>query len=141
MLTACAGHETPNSQNPAAQPPPTAAGQAPEGQPARTPPGDHKPVPPGQIDATALPEGYPKKVWTEGDGKTVGVVAQEGGCGKASAEVAEQTPRRIVLLLVETTPSTPEMCTMDLRYPTVTVELEQPLGERTVVLKSEQRTS
>lgn len=78
-------------------------------------------------------------VWTEEGGSTVGVVAQEGGCGRASVEVPEQTDAQVVVLMVEKVPATPQMCTMDLRYPKLTTELDQPLGDRTVVLKAEQR--
>ncbi|WP_051385425.1 hypothetical protein [Actinokineospora inagensis] len=80
-------------------------------------------------------------VWTEGGGSDVGVVAQEGGCGKASAEVGDQGPARVVLTLVETRPARPRMCTMDIRYPRLSVRLDQPLGDRRVVLRSEQRTA
>ena len=119
----------------------TAPSDTPDRQPARTPPAGGTPVEEQQIDDTALPQGYPKLVWTEEDGKAVGVVAQEGGCGRASVEVPEQTDKQVVVVLVETVPATPQNCTMDLRYPKITVDLDQPLGERSVVLKSEQRKS
>jgi hypothetical protein len=80
------------------------------------------------------------KVWTEGDGRTVGLVAQEGGCGKAGVEIAEQTATSVVLIVFEATPAKPMMCTMDLRYPTFEVTLDQPLGDRSVVMKHERRT-
>lgn len=113
----------------------------PDRQPARTPPSGGEEVSAGQIDATALPAGYPVLAWIEGDGRTVGVVAQEGGCGKASVEVATQTDREVVLTMVETVPKDPKPCTMDLRYPKVTAELDQPLADRTLVLKTVRRTS
>jgi hypothetical protein len=111
----------------------------PDRQPARTPPSGGTEVAAGQIDNTALPQGYPQLVWTEDDGRTVGVVAQEGGCGRASVELPEQTDTQVVVLMVETVPATPQNCTMDLRYPKVTTELDEPLGDRQIVLKSEQR--
>jgi hypothetical protein len=86
-----------------------------------------------------LPKGYPQLVWTEDDGMSIGVVAQEGGCGRASVEIPEQTDKQVVVLMVETQPAEPKTCTMDLRYPKITTELDAPLGERTVVLKTEQR--
>jgi len=113
----------------------------PDRQPARTPPAGGTPVAQQQLDTAALPEGYPVLVWTEDDGNTVGVVAQEGGCGRASVEVPQQTDTQVVVLMIETVPATPKMCTMDLRYPKITAELDAPLGSRTVVLKTEQRTS
>lgn len=78
-------------------------------------------------------------VWTEEDGRTIGVVAQEGGCGHASVEVSAQTDARIEVHMVETEPAKQQMCTMDLRYPKLTAELDAPLGDRTVALTAEKR--
>ncbi|SDH76753.1 hypothetical protein SAMN05192558_10349 [Actinokineospora alba] len=127
-----------SDRSPEIQPAPSTA---PVGQPGRTPPADAKPVAGPQLDGSALPAEFPTKVWTESGGKTLGATAQEGGCGKASAEVAEQSAAKVVLVLVETTPANAEICTMDIRFPTVTAELDQPLGERKVVLRAEQRKS
>ncbi|MCP2168352.1 hypothetical protein LX83_005230 [Goodfellowiella coeruleoviolacea] len=91
-------------------------------------------VPGDRVDATALPEGYPVQVWTEGDGTTVGVTGQEGGCGKVRAEVTGQSAAAVAIDLVETVPAGEQLCTMDLRYPPLSVRIDQPLGERTVVL-------
>lgn len=113
----------------------------PERQPARTPPSGGTEVAAAQLDAAALPEGYPTLVWTEDDGATVGAVAQEGGCGKAHLEVSEQSATQVVVTMVEVVPAEPQACTMDLRYPKLTAELAEPLGDRTIVLKSEQRKS
>lgn len=115
-------------------PPPT----TPDRQPARTPPEGGVAVPKARIDAD-LPKRYPVMVWTVDDGRTVGVVAQEGGCGKASAELTEQSANRISITLVETVPAETKMCTMDLRYPKIAVPLDAPLGDRTVALSHEQR--
>lgn len=41
----------------------------------------------------------------------------------------------MVLDLSETKAQTGQMCTMDLRYPYISVALAAPLGDRTVVLK------
>ena len=119
--------------------PTTTGSTTPDRQPARTPPSGGAKVPAAQVDNSSLPKGYPQLVWTEDDGRSVGVVAQEGGCGKASVEIPEQTAEQVVVLMVETVPAEPQACTMDLRYPKVTAELDAPLGERTVVLKTEQR--
>lgn len=115
------------------------ASTEPDKQPARTPPSGGERVAANQIDAKALPEGYPVLVWTEDGGRTIGVVAQEGGCGKASLEVPTQDATKVVVNMVETVPSEPQPCTMDLRYPKLTTELDQPLDQRTVVLRNEQR--
>lgn len=110
-------------------------------------PGFESPVPPGgvevpeeRVDASAVPEDTPKVVWTEGDGSTLGVLAQEGGCGKASVEIAAQGPDTVEVVLVETTPADQQVCTMDIRYPPLTAKLEAPLGEREVVLTTRQDT-
>ncbi|MBB5960024.1 hypothetical protein FHS29_006646 [Saccharothrix tamanrassetensis] len=101
------------------------------------PPGA-KEVPKSKLDASALPEGTPRTVWTEGDGSTLGLVGQEGGCGKASVEIAEQTAQAVKVVLVETTPKDAEVCTMDIRYPPLTAKLDAPLGERSVSLTMRQ---
>jgi hypothetical protein len=111
----------------------------PDRQPARTPPTGAEEVPASQLDTAALPDRYPVLVWTEGEGRTVGVVAQEGGCGRASLEVPTQDAEQVVITMVETVPDDGRACTMDLRYPKLTTELEQPLDQRTVVLRNEQR--
>ncbi|GHH53309.1 hypothetical protein [Lentzea cavernae] len=107
----------------------------PNNAPGEVPP-DGTPV--TKLDANALLPDQPRTVWTVGDGKTVAVLAQEGGCGKASASVLEQTATAVKIELLETTPLTKQMCTMDIRFPPLTVQLSEPLGERTVVLTSRQ---
>lgn len=103
--------------------------------PGEIPP-DGKPV--TKLDTNALSSEYPRTVWTQGDGKTVGVIAQEGGCGKASASVLEQSATVVKIELVETLPLDKQACTMDIRFPPLTVQLSEPLGERTVALTSRQ---
>lgn len=140
LASACANPQ--ESQEPGAGSPETTAtseSSTPDRQPARTPPSGGEEVAKAQIDDSALPKGYPQLVWTEDDGTSIGVVAQEGGCGVASVEIPEQTDKQVVVLMVETQPAQPKACTMDLRYPKITSELDAPLGDRTVVLKSEQR--
>jgi hypothetical protein len=107
--------------------------------PGEPPPNGGTPVPADKVDATALPEGSPHSVWTEGDGRTLGVIGQEGGCSKASLEVAEQSPTAVRVVLVETMPTKQEMCTMDIRFPPLTVNLDAPLAERPVVLTTRQQ--
>ncbi|GLZ34126.1 hypothetical protein Lesp02_63130 [Lentzea sp. NBRC 105346] len=105
--------------------------------PGEIPP-DGKPVSLSKVDASALAPEYPKTVWTQGDGKTVGVIGQEGGCGKVSASVLAQDASSVKIELLETLPLEKKMCTMDIRFPPLTVALDQPLGDRTVVLSSRQ---
>lgn len=90
-------------------------------------------MPAGQIDAGALPEGHPRLVWTEDGGRVVGAVGQEGGCTEVHSELREQTPQLVRFAFVEVATS-PGPCTMDLRFRPLTVQLDAPLGERTVVL-------
>ena len=121
------GSTLPTATSPSEVPPGIAPGEVPP---------DGKPV--VKLDTNALSPDYPRTVWTQGDGRTVGVVAKEGGCGKASASVLEQSASVVKIELVETTPLTKQMCTMDIRFPPLTVQLSEPLGERTVALTSRQ---
>lgn len=99
------------------------------------PPLGAQPVPPAKVDASGLPGDYPKVAWTEGDGRRVGAYGvASGGCVEVRGELAEQNAQRVVLRIVEVTTSTGP-CTMEIRYVPVTVELAEPLGERTVVLQ------
>lgn len=108
----------------------------PPGKPRLTVPEGSTPVPAAKIDGSALPEGYPREVWTSNGGTILDIRAQEGGCGHALGEAAEQTAQRIVVNLSETKAQTGQMCTMDIRFPVISVALAAPLAERTVVLKT-----
>jgi hypothetical protein len=121
------GPTLPTATSPSELPPNIAPGEIPP---------DGKPV--TKLDTNALSSEYPRTVWTQGDGKTVGVIAQEGGCGKASASVLEQSASVVKIELVETLPLDKQACTMDIRFPPLTVLLSEPLGERTVALTSRQ---
>lgn len=97
-------------------------------------------VPQRQMDTSALPDGYPRKAKRNKAGDELLITAQEGGCGKASAELVKQTSSEVVVLLVHTVPEDgTTMCTMDIRYPELPVKLDKPLGERMLVLKAEER--
>ena len=122
------------SSSPSVSPPPV------PGRHQTFPPADAKPVAATQADFAALPEGFPHEVWVSPDGKTLYARAEEGGCGRASAELREETPQRVVVALVEDQRQlTGRMCTMYIRYPVVSVPLVQPLGDCVVVLQSEKR--
>lgn len=101
------------------------------------PPAGGTEVAEAKVDTSALPEGYPNLVWTEAAGAVVGAYGQAGGCIEATGSVTEQTGQRVVFVVTETTTST-GMCTMDIRYPPLTVKLDAPLGDRTVVLQRTQ---
>ena len=53
--------------------------------------------------------------------------------------MVSESADQVVVNMVEVVPSEPQPCTMDLRYPKLTIELAQPLDQRTVVLRNEQR--
>jgi hypothetical protein len=99
-----------------------------------TPPPGGAMIPATQVDATALPDGHPRLLWTREDGRVVGVYGQEGGCGQVRAELLAQTATQVRIELVETIPTTGP-CTMDLRFPPLSVQLDEPLGQRTVLLE------
>ncbi|WP_225978660.1 hypothetical protein [Gandjariella thermophila] len=135
LVGACGGRQGgqvgPGAQLPVA--PPSSSST-----PAAVPPAPNGgvPVTQSQVNAAALPAEYPRKVWTEGDGRTLVAYGQEGGCGKVRADLAEQSATTVRIVFVETVPKVDRPCTMDLRYPPLTVRLDQPLGSRTVVLQS-----
>ncbi len=98
------------------------------------PPPRGRALPPAQVDSSALPPSYPRLVWTQDDGRPVGLYGQEGGCTHVHADLREQTPRLVRVALVKiAAKSSP--CTMDLRFPALAVQLDAPLGDRTVVLE------
>jgi hypothetical protein len=156
MVTACAGQDMPTGQpasggdpaaptgsvstSPSASPSQSVLPGPPEanppGKPRLTVPEGSSPVPSAKIDATALPAGFPHEVWTANGGTILNIRAQEGGCGHALGEAAEQTGDRVVVNLSETKAQTGQMCTMDIRYPVLSVALAAPLDQRTVVLKT-----
>jgi hypothetical protein len=137
LSAACGAQTQPGSGPPQELPTSTTVPSAPQ-LPGESPAGAKLVT---KLDTSKLPEGYPKKVWTEGDGSRIGLVAQEGGCSRASVEIASQSDREVVLNVVESTPAKQQMCTMDIRYPAFTVTLNAPLGDRTVVLTYQQRTT
>ncbi|WIV56733.1 hypothetical protein [Amycolatopsis nalaikhensis] len=152
MATACAGQDMSTSQpaagggspaptgsvstSPTESVLPTSPSANPPGKPRLTVPEGSTPVPPDKVDASALPNGYPHEVWTANGGTILNIRAQEGGCGHALGEAAEQTGDRVVVNLSETKAQTGQMCTMDIRYPVISVALAAPLDQRTVVLKT-----
>lgn len=127
-LAACAQQPT-NEVGFGGQPP------APPGPVQPKPEQERAPVAETAVDVSALPKGYPKKVWTQDDGTVIVATGQEGGCSKVHAELAEQTADHVKVVLVEETPEPPGICTMDLRYPPVAVQLDAPLDARKVVLE------
>jgi hypothetical protein len=152
MATACAGQNVPISQPAAGAPSAAPTGSVstspsesvlpappsvnPPGKPRLTVPEGSVPVPPAKVDAAALPKDYPHEVWTANGGTILNIRAQEGGCGHALGEATEQAGDHVVVNLSETKAQTGQMCTMDIRYPVISVALAAPLDQRTVVLKT-----
>lgn len=94
----------------------------------------------GQIDGSALPEDYPEEVSTGDEGTTLVITAVESsGCVTASADIAGQSEREVTVTLVHTEENGDVMCTQQITYPPVEVELDEQLGDRTVVLETEDR--
>lgn len=143
LVTATACGERSDSVSPGAggNPPPTSVSVAPPPElsvrpgSSQTPPEGSVVVPAAQVDSSKLPDDFPREVFVTSDGKALYFRAEEGGCGRASAEVQQETAEQIVVNLRETKSSLQgQMCTMDMRYPLVSVPLSDPLGERKVVL-------
>lgn len=138
LAAGCASHQgvSGGGGQPATSGGSSAPGVAPPPTPpnARVPPGALA-VPSTRVDATALPPTYPRLVWTHGDGRTIGLYGEQGGCDTVSAMVTEQTSSAVTVLLVDHRPRTDLPCPMYLRYVPLTVSLDQPLGDRTVVLR------
>ena len=91
------------------------------------------------MPAAQLAPGTPP-VWTQDGGSVVVVKGKEGGCSRVHAEAAGQDQGQVKVNLVEEKPVPPKICTMDIRYPPVAVRLDQPLGQRQVVVQSQQVT-
>ncbi|MFE0028715.1 hypothetical protein [Amycolatopsis sp. NPDC059021] len=109
---------------------------SPPGKPRLEVPEGSVPVPPNKLDTKALPEGFPKEAYTANGGAVLNIRAQEGGCGHALGSAIEQNAQNVVVDLSETKAQTGQMCTMDIRYPVISVPLAAPLGDRTLVLKT-----
>lgn len=146
LLAATACGQRPDTVTPGAPPPPAPPVSSapprslpPESAPwgVQTPPADSKLVPAAQVDSSSLPPDNPHEVYVSADGKTLFFRAEEGGCGRASADVQQETADQIVVNVRETKVNTQgRMCTMDMRYPLVSVPLSEPLGDRKILLLS-----
>lgn len=107
----------------------------PPAHPEPNPVHQRSPVPDPEVDRQQLPQGYPNEVWTQDDDQVVVATGQEGGCSEVHAELTDQNSERVTITFVEETPDPPGMCTMDMRYPPLAVSLDEPLGDRTIVLE------
>ncbi|WP_107050943.1 MULTISPECIES: hypothetical protein [Amycolatopsis] len=124
---------SPPSSSPSVSPPPASA--PPKSRPTQgVPPGDTAPAA-GQINASALPAGYPHDVTLAEGGSVVVIHAEEGGCDKLSAKAGEQTATQVVVLVTLTKAPHGQMCPMHIREISLPVRLAAPLGGRELVLK------
>ncbi len=89
-----------------------------------------------QVDARALPEGYPRSLTRSLDGRTVILQAEEGGCRRISARVGEQTDQHVVVLVAVASAPKGQMCPDYIKEIKVPLALAAPLGTRTVVLRA-----
>ena len=101
-------------------------------------PGEPIPVGPAQIDASAIPGGYPDRVTVDLEGTGLALTGTEGSCSTATAELRGQDAVSVSVQLVVTTTSR-GTCTAIAKLVPLSVRLAQPLGDRTVVLTQVQR--
>lgn len=98
-------------------------------------PANAEPVSGSRVDASALPNGYPREVWTIGDGHQLGLYGDAtGGCQSVSAKVTAQTTSQVTVDEVVRSETGTASCPMT-GMRTLTVTLDQPLGSRTVRLE------
>lgn len=142
LVTATACGQRPAGVSPGAAPTPPSSVSPSPALPVRpgssqTPPAGSTVVPAAQVDSSKLPGDYPREVYVTADGKALYFRAEEGGCGRATAEIQQENAQQIVINLRETQSMVQgQMCTMDIRYPLVSVPLSEPLGQRKVILVS-----
>jgi hypothetical protein len=110
-------------------PPTSSAPSPPEGA---TPKASGPTVPPNQVTYVA-PEAVPDTVWQQDDGKTLVVMAEEGGCSKVEAQVTKQAVDEVDITLL-TVATTQKICPQYIRNVPVAAHLDAPLGTRKVVL-------
>jgi len=99
--------------------------------------GDVTEVPDSRIDGTRLPAGYPRKAWIAADGVTLTVLGEEGGCEHVRSTLAEQNATAVRVILIRDMTDSHRPCSKDLRAKKLTMRLDQPLAERTVVLEQQ----
>jgi hypothetical protein len=110
-------------------PPSSSTPSPPEGA---TPKASGPTVPPNQVTYVA-PEAVPDTVWQQDDGKTLVVMAEEGGCSKVEAQVTKQAADEVDITLL-TVAQTHKICPQYIRNVPVAAHLDAPLGTRKVVL-------
>lgn len=117
-------------------PPPSSGTPPTSGDPA--PKASGPTVPPTQVSYVA-PEAVPQTVWQQDDGKTLVVMAEEGGCTKVDAQVTKQTADEVDITLL-TVAHTQKICPQYIRDVPVAAHLDAPLGNRKVVVSMQTGT-
>lgn len=108
----------------------------PPGRPKQVVPVGSEPVPIEQIDASGLPAGYPRDVVSSNGGTVLSMQAEESGCAHVAAAPVAQTATQVVVNLTQTKAQTGRMCPQYIRNVTISVTLDAPLAQRTLVLKA-----
>lgn len=108
----------------------------PMSRPTAGPPPEDTLLPPSQVDAGKLPADYPRQVSAENGGAILNVHAELSGCDKASAALADQNARRVVIKLKLDHGDPGRLCPQVIRYVVLPVRLAEPIGARTVVLEA-----
>lgn len=95
------------------------------------------PVAGSKVDASGLPPGYPRLVWTEGNGSVLGFFAEQGACSTVGASVIAQTASAVTVRLLQQQPASTKPCPAQyVLNKEMTVNLAQPLGGRTVIMQA-----
>jgi hypothetical protein len=95
------------------------------------------PVAGAKVDASGLPPGYPRLVWTEGNGSVIGFFAEKGACTTVGASVIAQTGGAVTVRLLQQQPASTKPCPAKyILNQEMTVNLAQPLGGRTVIMQA-----
>lgn len=96
-------------------------------------------VPPSQVDYSGAAENVPRTVWQQDDGRTLVVMAEQGGCVKVDAQVTKQTSTEVDITLLSIA-ETHRVCPQYIRNVPVAAHLDAPLGSRKVVLTTQTGT-
>lgn len=108
----------------------------PPGRPKQVVPVGSEPVPIEQIDASGLPAGYPHDVTSSNGGTVLSLLTEEGGCAHMSAAPVAQDAKQVVVNFTRTKAQAGQMCPQYIRDVTISVTLDAPLAQRTLVLKA-----
>lgn len=143
LVVACGGRPPESAGAPpdVVSAPASTASSAPASTGNTSPAGPHLPagavpVAGSKVDASALPAGYPRLVWTQNNGLVIGFYGLQGACTTVSASVVSQTGTAVTVRLVQTQPATTKPCPDYLLNKVMTVNLDQPLGSRSVIMQA-----